>query len=302
MKTSSRVVVLGGAGAVGGMLAGMLEQAGISTLCIDRHRPGYQVDSVQLDLEGISTCDHRLFHDAMAVVFALPECVALQLLPTILPLLGADVLVVPTCSVQGPFHETLKACAPGQPWMGVNPMFSPGLDVAGRSAVICLDDLNVPTLWLERLLSETGLVTRRMTVEQHDRTMALCQALPHAAVIAFGMALADSGADLATLLAIAPPPMRTLFALVSRILANPVEVYWDVQHENPHAAEQRTRLVNALTRLYQGVHEHDQQLFARQLSDVAYALGSHRLSGARDCEQLFRLLNGQQPHSAGNSE
>ncbi|MCY1439615.1 T-protein [compost metagenome] len=170
-------------------------------------------------------------------------------------------------------------------------MFSPSLEGRGRPVVMCLDDLHAPVHWLETLMSEAGLVIKRMTVEQHDRALALCQVLPHAAVIAFGMALAKSGADLATLMAVAPPPMRTMVALLSRMLSNPVEVYWDIQHENTFAAEHRESLIKALGQLSDRVHGDEQQGFTNDLINVARTLGAHRISGAEECQRLFSLLN-----------
>ncbi|UVJ42091.1 prephenate dehydrogenase/arogenate dehydrogenase family protein [Pseudomonas sp. LS1212] len=140
-------------------------------------------------------------------------------------------------------------------------------------------------------MSEAGMSLRRMAVKQHDQTMAPCQALPHAAVIAFGMALVKSGANLETLFDVAPPPMRTMMALLSRILSNPMEVYWDIQYENPYAAEQRDVLVEALTQLRGWMHNNDQKAFSNQLIDVAQQLGAHRASGASECQRLFSLLN-----------
>lgn len=288
--SAETVVVLGGAGAVGGMLTGVLRRAGFQTLGIDKRMPQDLSDSLQLDLDCAPLLDSRMFESALAVIFALPESVAVQVLPHVLQALDDDVLLVPTCSVQGPFHAALKAIAPAQPWLGLNPMFSPSLDVRGRPAVICLDDVNAPAHWLETLMNEAGLTLKRMTVEQHDQTMALCQALPHAAVIAFGMALIKSGTDLATLLEVAPPPMRTMMALLSRILSNPKEVYWDIQHENTYATKQRDALAESLTQLSHRVRNHDQQGFAKELSDVAQALGGHRVTGAEECQRLFSLL------------
>ncbi|MNO90447.1 T-protein [compost metagenome] len=285
------VVVLGGGGAVGGMLTGLLRQAGIRTVGIDNRVPYKPLVGLQMDLVYAPLLDARIFERAVAVIFALPEDVAVQVLPRVLQAVGGEALIVPTCSVQGPFHAALKTAAPTQPWLGINPMFSPSLEVRGRPVVMCLDDLHAPVHWLETLLSEAGLDIKRMSVEQHDQAMALCQALPHAAVIAFGMALAKSGADLAPLLAVAPPPMRTMLALLSRILCNPVEVYWDIQRENTFAAEQRESLAKAMGQLSDRVHGDEQHEFANELIDIAQTLGAHRINGAEECQRLFSSLN-----------
>ncbi|MCE1645028.1 prephenate dehydrogenase/arogenate dehydrogenase family protein, partial [Enterobacter hormaechei] len=99
------------------------------------------------------------------------------------------------------------------------------------------------------VLMQADMRISRMTPEEHDQVMALCQALPHAAILIFGLVLAKSPLDIRTLATIAPPPMRTMLALLSRILRNPIEVYWDVQYENPMAAEPRQELLHAIQQL-----------------------------------------------------
>ncbi|HGY9625665.1 hypothetical protein WCE02_10015 [Pseudomonas juntendi] len=74
--------------------------------------------------------------------------------------------------------------------------------------------------------------TTRMTPVAHDELMAICQSLPHAAILGFGIALSMSSVDLALVEEVMPPPMRTMMALLSRLLINPPEVYWGIQLEN----------------------------------------------------------------------
>ena len=56
-----------------------------------------------------------------------------------------------------------------------------------------------------------------MTADQHDRLAAASQALTHATVLAFGLALAELQVDVADLGRIAPPPHTTLLSLLARI-------------------------------------------------------------------------------------
>ncbi|MEG2614866.1 MAG: hypothetical protein RR996_07475, partial [Alistipes sp.] len=52
-----------------------------------------------------------------------------------------------------------------------------------------------------------------------------------------------------------------LMALLSRILVNPPEVYWDIQLENDQATAQREALVQGLERLQENIVEQDYERF-----------------------------------------
>ena len=136
-----------------------------------------------------------------------------------------------------------------------------------------------------------GMKIKRMTPVAHDELMALCQALPHAAILGFGLALARSSLDLESALEVMPPPMRTMMALLSRVLVNPPEVYWDIQLENDQANRQRAALAEGMERLMSNVSNQNFDEFRRDLQGVSDALGSRLNPGAVDCQHVFSLLN-----------
>jgi prephenate dehydrogenase len=88
-----------------------------------------------------------------------------------------------------------------------------------------------------------------------------------------------------------PPPMRTMMALLSRVLVNPPEVYWDIQLENDHAIKQREALAEGMKCLTESVRSQDYDGFRNDLQGVSNALGRRLNSGAVDCQHMFSLLN-----------
>ena len=85
--------------------------------------------------------------------------------------------------------------------------------------------------------------------------------------------------------------MRTMMALLSRVLVNPSEVYWDIQLENDHANQQRAALADGLDRLMGNIRNQDYEGFKNDLQGVSNALGYRLNSGAVDCQHVFSLLN-----------
>ena len=166
-------------------------------------------------------------------------------------------------------------------------MFSPNLSVEGRTVAICMEDNNASVTFIEQHLAEAGMKTRRMTPAAHDELMALCQSLPHAAILGFGMALVQSSVDLALVEEVMPPPMRTMMALLSRLLVNSPELYWDIQLENDQACRHREALVQGVERLMNNVGSRDYECFKGDLQVISNALGKRLDTGAVDCQQIF---------------
>ena len=288
---SETVVVLGGAGLVGSLISRILMQYGYDIRVVDRRPSEQKIGLYEVDVTSPFSNTEHIFQGAVAVVFALPENVAIRAIPWVVGSVSSDVVFIPTCSVQEPFYRALKDTSSQQPFVGVNPMFSPKLSVQGRTVAICLEDGDSPSTFIEQHLMGAGMKVKRMTPVAHDELMALCQALPHAAILGFGLALARSSIDLEGALEVMPPPMRTMMALLSRILVNPSEVYWDIQLENEQASHQRAALAEGMERLMKNIRIHDYDGFKRDLQDVSSVLGSRLDSGAVDCQHIFSLLN-----------
>jgi prephenate dehydrogenase len=244
---------MGGCGAVGTLFADALAASGVSTLTLIDNRlptvvsPGRTVlqDDARRPsrrtLERVSACDWLLL--------AVPEPVAIDALPALLPAMTRGALLVDTLSVKSRYARTLAAHATEVELLGVNPMFAPGLGFAGRSVIAvpyhCADRA-------ERFLdfiAAQGSDVVRLDAEAHDRACAALQAATHASVLAFGLALNAAGYDLATMERVMPPPHRTLLALLARIIGADPEVYRDIQVANPFAAAARADLLEAHRRL-----------------------------------------------------
>jgi 4-amino-4-deoxyprephenate dehydrogenase len=230
----------------------------------------------------------ELLGSAEVVLLAVPEKAALASANLLAGLLGPDSLLADTLSVKGPWFDALAAAEPRCEVLALNPMFGPSVGFAGRP---------VAAVWLRdgphgqrmaRLVGEWGgRVIWLGDSSKHDCLSAVCQALVHATVIAFGTALREAEADLADLLALAPPPFSTLLALLARLCANPREVYWDIQRANPGAQAAREALSSAVHELAAAVDGADQVEFVRLLDECATFLGPHLDPLADRCARMF---------------
>ncbi len=289
-----KYLIVGGAGIVGRFIAGLLADAGHAPVIIDREPAGRAFDQRVMDAMDLPKHAPELLESTTALVLALPEETALQVLECYARRMPALRLLVNTCSVQQPFQERAAQLLPGLASLGVNPMFSPSLDCRGRSVLLCEREPGAAGARFATLLGGHGMRVRHLGPEAHDRTMAVCQTLPHAAIMAFAIALQRSECDPELLAELAPPPMQTLLALAARILHNPPQTYWDIQRHNRHGARQREYLAGGLDQLHQFCRQGAAPAFAAELDAVRDWFGPGVAGHSRTCTRLFNLLNTSQ--------
>ncbi|PWI08954.1 prephenate dehydrogenase/arogenate dehydrogenase family protein [Streptomyces sp. NWU339] len=282
-----RAVVVGGAGAVGRLFAGRLLASSAEVTVIDTAAscgvPGARYVRGDITAPGFRV-GAEVGH-ADLVVLALPETAALSAVPEVARELRPDAVLVDTLSVKQPITRAVRDAAPGVQAVGLNPMFAPSLGFEGRPVAAVVVHEGPRTGEVLRLVEEWGARVVRVGAQEHDRIAAAVQALPHAVVLGFGLALRALDVSAADVAAVAPPPVNTLLALLARVTSGTPEVYWDVQAANPEAEAARSALDEGLRRLAEATGGSAE--FAALLADARAALGSG-LDHYRDtCARLF---------------
>lgn len=193
--------------------------------------------------------------------------------------LRPDALLVDTVSVKStvvPALHATAAIAGDIEALSLNPMFAPALGFAGHPVASVVVRGGGRGRALHDLIEQWGARVVSVTADQHDRLAAAAQALTHAAVIAFGAALAELDVDIADLDRIAPPPHTALLALLARIASGAPEVYWDVQAANPYAPAARRALSRGVSQLEGVVSDGDPAAFGDLLDGLCGVLGPLR--------------------------
>ncbi|QES04915.1 prephenate dehydrogenase [Streptomyces venezuelae] len=312
MSGFPRSVVVGGSGAVGGMFAGLLREAGSRTLVVDLVPPPGRPDACLVgDVTAPGPELAAALRDADLVLLAVHEDVALKAVAPVTRLMRPGALLADTLSVRTGMAAELAAHAPGVQHVGLNPMFAPAAGMTGRpvAAVVTRDGPGVTALL--RLVEGGGGRPVRLTAEEHDRTTAATQALTHAVILSFGLALARLGVDVRALAATAPPPHQVLLALLARVLGGSPEVYGDIQRSNPRAASARRALAEALRSFAALVGDDPDRVDAPGRADapghpggcdgagnldgvfgeLRRLMGPELAAGQDHCQELFRTLH-----------
>ncbi len=269
--TPRSAVVAGGRGAVGAMLTGLLRGSGVPTTVIDLH-PGDH-ESITGDITKPDATVAETVGRAELVVLAIPEPVALRALDPLAGLVRPGAVLADTLSVKSRFAARLVGLPTGIEQVGLNPMFAPDLGMAGHTVAAVVTRGGPGTTALLQLVESWGARVVRCTPEEHDRTTAATQALTHAAVLSFGLALAHMGTDADQLAGTAPPPHLAMLALLARITGGSPEVYWDIQQANPFAAQARQALAEGLGTLAAAV-ESGEAGMAAVFDDLRALLGT----------------------------
>ncbi len=281
------IVVAGGAGAVGTMLADRWRGDGNTVHVLDaRHG-----DDVRYPDSGAGS---RL-READVVVLAVPEDVALEAVKSVIPLLNPAALLVETLSVKTRFSSAVAELDGddvdrGGPIVGINPMFAPSLGLSGRAVAVVVHRDGPGADRLRDDLSRWGARVEITTADRHDRVCAAVQALTHATILAFGCALADLGIDADEAAALATPPFTTMSALQARITGGTPEVYRDVQASNPCAPAAREALARAVCRV-SAASAGDTDDFTAMLAEAGGPLGRYADDYARLCARMFERLS-----------
>ena len=277
-STIGRVVVAGGAGAVGSLFAERLQQSGNDVVILDLAAPGPTHEGVtrfvrgDISAPGAEVTD--LVRAADAVLLSVPEPVALVAIDRLASALRPDALIVDTLSVKTKVVPALRAAVmvSGEA-LSLNPMFAPSLGFAGHPVASVVVRNGPRGRALRDLIEQWGARVVTVTADQHDRVAAAAQVLTHAAVIAFGAALAELDIDIADLDRMGPPPHTALLSLLARIASGAPEVYWDVQAANPHAPAARRALAHGVSQLTGVVEDGDRAAFGDLLDRFGGVLG-----------------------------
>jgi prephenate dehydrogenase len=298
-----RGVVVGG-NAVSGTLARLLVGSGYHVDMVDtavdsvaRHvPPGDAVRFVEGDITDPDPALTALIDRADTVVLAVSEEVALAAIDGVAAAMADGALLVDTLAVKSRFVPAVHAAAPHQEVISLNPMFTPSLGVAGRSfaAVMVHDGPRAQDLL--RMIGEWGGRVVPVTAAEHDRATAAVQVLPYAVVLAFGLALAGLGVDVAELDAMAMLPYRTLLGLLARIVSGAPEVDWEVQSANPDGSRARSELADALRRLAEMVGSDDQAGFGSAVQHLRDFLGSELEHHREICARMFATIDRARCH------
>lgn len=250
-----RVLVIGGAGKMGGWMADFLFSQGFRVEIADG-KPG-ALDVPQhprweaLDLDAYEI-----------LVVATPLGVTNDILLELAQRKPRGV-VFDVGSLKSPVREGLHALvAAGVRVTSIHPMFGPATELLSGRHII-LADVGMPeaTDVARKLFSPTTAVLVDMDLESHDRLIAYVLGLSHALNIAFFTALAESGETAPRLAQMSSTTFDAQLDIARDVSEESPELYFEIQALNDYGGESLAALSYAVERIRSVVRANDREAF-----------------------------------------
>lgn len=169
------------------------------------------------------------------LVVAVPISVTSETIKKVGPLLTKDKLLMDLTSLKKePVKMMLAHCRAEV--VGCHPLFGPQLkNVSGQNVILCPARGKKWFAWLKSVFRRNKLAIRVETPEEHDKMMAVIQALNHFNTISLGIALAKTNIHYEELKRFSTPIFRTKLDIIRKVFLESPELYVDIITGNHHA-------------------------------------------------------------------
>lgn len=241
---NKKVLVIGGAGKMGGWMISYLEAQGITPVSVD---PAGDVPGVEnhrdwraLDLD---------IYDAIIVAPPLryTNDVLLELAER-----KPRGVIFDVGSLKSPLRSGIQALREaGLRVTSIHPMFGPDVELLSGRHIIFIDCGHDEALaWAHALFSNTTAVRVDMTLDEHDQLIAYVLGLSHATNIAFFTALAESGQAAPRLARMSSSTFDAQLNVAAKVAEENPWLYYDIQALNDFGMD----ALDSLKRAVDAVH------------------------------------------------
>jgi len=178
------------------------------------------------------------------VVLSVPISAMKEVCRSIARFLGAGQIVIDTCSVKArPVRWMVESFPEEVEVLGTHPLFGPDSGkegIAGLKMAVCPARISAGRYEaICDFLRGLELVLVEATPEEHDRQMALSQAIFH--LIAQAMRRLDWGVK-----PLATPGPEAFYRLVKTVQRDTPQLFLDMEQENPFAADYRKLFIDEI--------------------------------------------------------
>jgi chorismate mutase/prephenate dehydrogenase len=269
------VVVIGGAGQMGSLMARMFRELGHRVVVAD-------LATDVRPREAAARAD--------VVVISVPIQITTEVITDLAPHVRKDALLMDITSVkQAPMAAMLERSTASV--VGTHPMFGPGVHtLQGQRFVVCPGRGDAWCSWLEQMLEARGLVVTRASAEEHDRAMALVQVLTHFQTQVLGWALARCGVPLEQSRRFTSPAYLMELYVAARHFAQDSQLYGPIEMLNPDTPMVTSAFRQAAEELSEILATRDQARFNQMFEQVRAFFGEFALEATEQSSFLIDRL------------
>lgn len=270
-----RIGIIGGEGRTGSQFASLFRAQGFS-----------------VDVTGVKTKANNaaIIRDCDIVIFALPLISSAKEIQKLCK--EADrhnQLILDLSSLK---QQQVKAMlmAKGEV-IGMHPLFGPMTDPQNETMILCPARYKPETLLsLKKTLHAMGLKTVEKTPTDHDRLMAVIQALPHFKSLLMASILKFLKADLDQITDTCTPTYEIEFNVIGRFLDDSPELYMPIIFSNPQMPGILKQMQKELNHYRRIAEKGDLTTAAKDYVKLKKYFGSHAPLSRKRSEACIRLL------------
>jgi chorismate mutase / prephenate dehydrogenase len=254
-----RVLIIGGAGKMGGWLARFLGSQGFSIEIAD---PAAQPGAFPHIADWrTSSLDHDI------IIVAAPLRASGVILRELAERRPSGV-VFDVGSLKTPLRPGIEALLrAGVAVTSVHPMFGPDTELLSGRHVIFIDVGHAAATKVAReLFGSTMVVQVEMDLDSHDRLISYILGLSHAVNITFLAALAGSGEDADRLRSLSSTTFDAQLDVARRVSLENPHLYFEIQSLNEHGSSVLDKLLSVVERFRASVLEGDEAAFVEMMA------------------------------------
>lgn len=273
---SRPVVIVGGRGRLGQLLAKLFGQTGYQVTVLDKGDQWTDELAVQAQLVMLSVPVNQ----TVGVIRQLPA-------------LAADCVLADVTSVKSEPLQAMLEQHSG-PVVGLHPMFGPSVQNLAKQLVVVTPGRGTDACqWLLDQFVNWGAHIETSDAGQHDEAMGWVQAMRHLSTFSYGLHMAEENADIDALLQMSSPIYRMELMMVGRLFAQNAELYADIIMANkqqfPTIGRYLERFGEALGYLEKG----DKARFIEQFEQVKAYFGNYASQFLDESEGMVQLADDQ---------
>ena len=187
------------------------------------------------------------------VVVAVPISATADIIKQVGPLLAKDTLLMDLTSLKKEPVELMLANSPAVV-IGCHPLFGPALtDASGQNIVLCPARGTKWFSWIKNICEKNKMVILETAPDEHDKMMAIVQALNHLNTIILGMALAETNITLEEITKFSTTIFRTKLEIIKKVFKESPGLYADIITENSQTGKMLDICEKTLTDIRQTI-------------------------------------------------
>ena len=262
------VLVIGGAGKMGGWFVDFFKSQGFATTIADTTAADSPASFSDWRVAGV---------DYDIIVVATPMAVSGAILTELATLAPAG-LVFDIGSLKTPLKSGLNALAQaGCKVASLHPMYGPDTELlSGRHLIFVDAGSPEATAEAKELFGATMVDELDMGLDEHDRLIAYVLGLSHALNIAFFTALAESGEAAPQLARLSSTTFDAQLLVSSAVAQDNPRMYFEIQHLNKYGLEPLDALHESVARIREAVAGGDESAFVNFMQNGRDYLATRR--------------------------